>query len=71
MADLVINGIYRHYKGGEYRVICEAKDANTEDWYVVYRNQSSGEHWLRRTSEFLETITRDGKEMRRFEYLEG
>jgi hypothetical protein len=70
MAEVVIDGLYRHFKGGEYRVICLARDANTEDWYVVYKSTSSGDKWLRREAEFLETITRDGKEVRRFEYME-
>ena len=63
-------GKYRHFKGNEYEVIGIAKHSETLEDYVVYR-ALYGEFglWIRPLKMFEETITRDGKTFKRFEYI--
>lgn len=63
-------GRYRHFKGNEYEVIGVAKDSETLQEVVVYR-ALYGERglWVRSAAMFAETIERDGRQVRRFEYV--
>lgn len=65
-------GIYRHFKGNKYEVIGTAKHSETLEEMVVYR-ALYGEHglWVRPVSMWNETIERDGKVMKRFEFIGG
>ncbi|MFV0314330.1 MAG: DUF1653 domain-containing protein [Anaerotignum sp.] len=65
--ELVIEGIYEHYKGKKYCVVGQAKHSETLEDMVVYR-QLYGEHglWVRPKDMFLETIEVDGKTIPRF-----
>jgi len=60
-------GIYRHYKGNEYRVIAIARHSETEEEMVVYRCLY-GDHslWVRPLSLFRDTVLVDGREQQRF-----
>lgn len=70
MKELVIGGIYKHYKGNEYKVIGVAKHSETLQEMVVYR-ALYGEMglWVRPKTMFLETIEKDGKEIERFAFV--
>lgn len=58
--QLVIGGKYRHFKGGEYTVIAEARHSETQEAMVVYQDcNGDGAVWVRPKSMFLETV--DGK----------
>ena len=63
-------GKYRHFKGNEYEVLCIAKSSETLEDMVVYR-ALYGENgvWVRPASMWDETIERDGKTFKRFEYI--
>jgi cyclomaltodextrinase len=63
-------GRYRHFKGNEYEVLGVAKHSETLEDVVVYR-ALYGEHglWIRPVAMFLDTIERDGRKIRRFEYI--
>lgn len=63
-------GKYRHFKGNEYEVMGVAKHSETLDKFVVYR-ALYGERglWVRPKAMFLEEIQRDGKMMKRFEFV--
>ena len=63
-------GRYRHFKGREYEVLFTARHSETEELMVVYR-QLYGEHglWVRPASMWNETVERDGKTFKRFEYI--
>ena len=67
----ILPGKYRHYKGNEYEVICMARHSETEEEMVVYR-ALYGERgvWVRPASMWNETVEKDGKTFRRFEYIE-
>lgn len=63
-------GRYRHFKGNEYEVIGTAKHSETLEEYVVYKAlYGEGGLWVRPASMWNETIERDGKVFRRFEFI--
>ena len=63
-------GKYRHFKGKEYEVIGIAKHSETLDDHVIYR-ALYGEYglWVRPLKMFEEIIEKDGKQIKRFEYI--
>lgn len=66
----ILLGRYRHFKGGEYQVIGLAKHSETGESMVVYRAlYGEGGLWVRPESMFLDTLERDGKNYKRFEYI--
>ena len=65
-------GRYRHFKGNEYEVLHLAKHSETNEDMVVYR-ALYGERgvWVRPLAMFIAEIERDGRRVRRFEYVDG
>ncbi len=64
-------GKYRHFKGGEYELIGIAKHSETLESMVVYRAlYEGGGLWVRPASMWTETVSRDGYEGPRFQYVE-
>ncbi|MBL8852127.1 MAG: DUF1653 domain-containing protein [Planctomycetaceae bacterium] len=63
-------GRYRHYKGKDYVVLGVARHSETEEELVVYR-QDYGDKglWVRPQAMFAETVTIDGRDVPRFEYV--
>ncbi|QHI98238.1 DUF1653 domain-containing protein [Xylophilus rhododendri] len=61
-------GRFRHYKGGEYEVICIARHSETEEALVVYRqlDKDTG-FWVRPHAMFFEMIFHQGVMQPRFE----
>lgn len=65
-------GIYRHFKGNMYEVIDIANRSETLEKYVVYRAlYGKKELWIRPLSMWNETVERDGKTFKRFEFISG
>ena len=65
-------GIYRHYKGKEYKVYFIAKHSETLEQLVVYKTlyeNEAGKYWVRPLEMFMETVERDGKVMPRFAFV--
>ena len=60
-------GLYRHYKGQQYRVIGIARHSETEEELVVYQ-ALYGEYglWVRPLSMFAETVQVNGEQIARF-----
>jgi hypothetical protein len=60
-------GLYRHYKGKDYRVIGFARHSETLEPLVVYQ-ALYGERgtWVRPAAMFVETVEIDGKRVPRF-----
>jgi len=60
-------GIYRHFKGNRYQLLCIARHSETLEPMVVYRAlYGEGGTWVRPASMWLETVERDGQTMQRF-----
>lgn len=69
---MVKSGIYKHYKGKEYRVIGIAKHSETLEELVVYEALYDNELsrlWARPLEMFLDEVEVDGKKIPRFEYV--
>ena len=68
-------GKYKHYKGMEVEVIGIATHSETLEPMVVYnhpdpvKGKDANTLWVRPLAMFLETITKDGKQIPRFQYL--
>lgn len=64
-------GLYLHFKGGEYRVLCMARHSETEEWMVLYQ-ALYGERgiWVRPASMWDEEVERDGRRQKRFTFVE-
>ncbi len=60
---------WKHFKGGKYEIIGLGKDvsqSNREPIVVVYRG-SDGSFYVRRLTNFLSTVDRDGEVRYRFD----
>ena len=63
-------GKYRHFKGNEYEVIGVARNSETLEETVVYRAlYGDKELWVRPAAMWNETVERDGKIFKRFEFI--
>lgn len=63
-------GIYRHFKGKLYQLIDVAKHSETDEDYVVYRALYAEQGaWIRPYAKFNETLEKNGKIIRRFEWI--
>lgn len=63
-------GRYRHFKGGEYRLIALAKHSETLEDMVVYQAlYGEGGIWVRPASMWNESVEHNGKTVSRFTYI--
>ncbi len=63
-------GIYRHFKGNEYRLLCVARHSETLEPMVVYQALYGDKGvWVRPLSMWDETVERDGTVYKRFTYI--
>jgi hypothetical protein len=68
--------LYRHHKGGLYRLLLEATDEATGHPVMVYRSEQDGRVWVRTAAAWnghVHAETPDGKATRvpRFARVEG
>lgn len=63
-------GLYRHYKGGEYQVVCLARHSETLEPMVAYRPLYNDTGlWVRPYAMFVEQVEVDGVMRPRFELV--
>ena len=63
----ILPGLYRHFKGGLYRVEGVARHSETLEEMVVYRAlYGEGGLWVRPAAMWSETVTREGVLQPRF-----
>ena len=72
--ELKVGSLYRHFKGGLYRVVCVARDSESLEYMVVYKNEETGDTWVRSVYMFMGSVDRekypDVKQEYRFELVE-
>lgn len=62
-------GKYRHFKGGEYEVLCTARHSETLESVVVYKAlYGDGKVWVRPLDSWNTPAVQDGKSVPRFVY---
>lgn len=63
-------GIYRHYKGSEYRILHEAVNTENKDINVIYQDiKNDKKIWSRPKKIFTSTVKVEDKEKPRFEFV--
>jgi hypothetical protein len=71
-----IGDMYRHFKGGAYKIIAIARDSETTKEVVVYEGQYESPEWgknpiwVRALDDFLSFKEIDGKKVPRFEKID-
>ena len=72
MEDIVINGVYKHYKGNLYKVLGFAKHSETNEDLVIYM-ALYGDYcvWSRPKHMWNEIVEKNGKKYKRFELIKG
>lgn len=66
----VLPGRYRHYKGRDYVVLGVARHSETDEEFVVYRQDyGSRDLWIRPKAMFVELIRIGEQTTPRFRYL--
>ncbi len=57
---------YRHYKGGIYEIVCEARlEADPDVIMMIYKSEE-GLIWARPKEVFFETVQHEGQAVPRF-----
>jgi len=63
-------GIYEHYKGKRYEVLCVAKHSETLEETVIYQAlYGDKDIWVRPLKMFEESVEVNGKSVPRFKYV--
>lgn len=64
------SGVYRHWKGGLYRLLHLAIDADTNFWVAVYQQMGSGSIFVRNEADFHGEVDVNGVMVPRFRLLD-
>jgi hypothetical protein len=57
---------YRHYKGGIYEIVCEAKLESDPSIIMIVYKSDNGLIWTRPRNVFFELVQHEGKTVPRF-----
>jgi len=61
---------YRHYKGGIYQIVCEARlEADPDVAMMVYQSVTDGTIWTRPREAFFELVEYEGASVPRFSLI--
>lgn len=71
MKKLEIGAIYKHYKGTKVKVLGECLHSETLEPMVIYIHLEDGVTWARPKEMFLGNVIFNGKEVERFEKVDG
>lgn len=59
MREVLINKVYHHFKGNDYRVLNIAKSSDDLSLFVVYENINNFEVWVRPYKEFVSLVDKN------------
>jgi len=65
------NDIYRHYKGGEYKILDFGFSTENEVPVVIYQSLKDQKIWVRSQAEFIGEVEVKGKIKPRFEFIKN
>jgi hypothetical protein len=68
-SEVVVGGVYTHYKGKQYRVLGTCKHSETLEDLVYYEclyENDAGRYWVRPVDLFTGSLVVDGQERPRF-----
>jgi len=71
--QIVVGGIYEHYKKKQYKVLSVSCCTDDLSWWVVYEalyENPVSQIWHRSLEEFLDNITIEGKTIPRFKFIQ-
>jgi len=54
------DNLFRHYKGGLYRLLAEATDEATGAQVMVYRSEQDGRVWVRTPDSWFGSVHEEG-----------
>jgi hypothetical protein len=57
---------YRHYKGGIYEIVCEARLESDPDVVMIVYKSEDGSVWTRPREVFFELVQNEGNIVQRF-----
>ena len=57
---------YRHYKGGIYEIICEARLESDPNVIMIIYKSMDGQTWVRPQNDFFALIQHEGSTVQRF-----
>ena len=68
----VVSGVYKHYKGGKYKVVTLATHSETDEPVVVYKSLLFGNVHVRPLSMWFDTVEATGPQGQtvRFELIQ-
>lgn len=70
MQQIIKDGIYRHYKGREYRVLNEVINSENKDPMIVYQDvEDTDKIWVRPKKMFLSDVEQSDKKQPRFDFV--
>ena len=57
--DLVVGGIYKHFKGNRVLIVAIAKNTETLEKMVVYKDLDTDEYWVRPYIMFVSKVDKN------------
>ncbi len=62
------SGKYKHFKGGDYILVCSALCEGAE--VILYQSLKSNSYWMRTPDDFFAVLKKDEEEYYRFKLIE-
>ncbi|MBS4173481.1 DUF1653 domain-containing protein [Bacillus sp. FJAT-49736] len=67
--QVILGGVYKHFKGGEYVIFTAGMFENTMEPCIVYQSLDTGKLWIRTYEDFTGYKEINGERVKRFEYI--
>jgi len=67
--QLVVGGLYRHFKGGIYEIVGFATCTQSDETVVIYKSYEQTKLWTRPIADFLTLLNTSTHHCGRFERL--